>query len=241
MANVSTDSKFVTSSNLRTTVERISDKINNHGTHVTYGTITPKANGSATPGTSSKVSREDHVHPLQTSVSGNAGSANKVNNSIKIQLNGGTTEGTNQFTFDGSAAKSINITPSAIGAAKESHGNHVTYSTDAPKADGTASAGSSAAVARADHVHPIQTAVSGNAGSATKLQTARKINGTSFDGSGDITTANWGTTRSITIGNTSKNVNGSTNYSWTKQEIGFIQDSEINSALTDVFGSSYMS
>lgn len=36
---------------------------------------------------------------------------------IKIQLNGGTTEGTNQFTYDGSAAKNINITPAGIGAA----------------------------------------------------------------------------------------------------------------------------
>lgn len=42
-------------------------------------------------------------------------------NSLKIQLNGGTTEGTNQFTYDGSAAKSFNITPSNIGAAAVSH------------------------------------------------------------------------------------------------------------------------
>ena len=39
-----------------------------------------------------------------------------VSNNLKIQLNGGTTEGTNQFTFNGSAAKTINITPSGIGA-----------------------------------------------------------------------------------------------------------------------------
>ena len=32
--------------------------------------------------------------------------------------------------------------------------------------------------------------ISGNAASATKLQTARTINGTSFDGTGNITTAN---------------------------------------------------
>lgn len=48
-------------------------------------------------------------------LTGNATSANKVNKSLKIQLNGGTTEGTNQFTFDGSAAKSLNITKSSIG------------------------------------------------------------------------------------------------------------------------------
>ena len=39
----------------------------------------------------------------------------------------------------------------------------------------------------------------GNAATATKLQTARTINGTNFDGSGNITTANWGTARNISI------------------------------------------
>lgn len=40
-----------------------------------------------------------------------------------------------------------------------------------------------------------------NVYSATKLQTARTINGTSFDGSANITTANWGTARSVGIVN----------------------------------------
>lgn len=39
----------------------------------------------------------------------------------------------------------------------------------------------------------------GNANTATKLQTARTINGTSFDGTANITTANWGTARTIYI------------------------------------------
>ena len=39
----------------------------------------------------------------------------------------------------------------------------------------------------------------GNASSATKLMTARTINGTSFDGTASITTANWGTARTIYI------------------------------------------
>lgn len=58
------------------------------------------------------------------------------------------------------------------------------------------------------------------ASTATKLATARTINGTSFDGSSNITTANWGTARTLTIGSTGKSVNGSTNYSWTHAEIG---------------------
>lgn len=40
---------------------------------------------------------------------------------LVIKLNGGTTEGTNQFTYNATAAKSINITPSSIGAAASSH------------------------------------------------------------------------------------------------------------------------
>lgn len=46
-------------------------------------------------------------------------------------------------------------------------------------------------------------ALVGNADTATKLKTARSINGTSFDGSGDITTANWGTARNIYIADSS--------------------------------------
>lgn len=42
-------------------------------------------------------------------------------------------------------------------------------------------------------------AVLGNAATATKLQTARSINGTNFDGTGNITTTKWGTTRNIAL------------------------------------------
>ena len=105
----------------------------NYG-HAMASSTTPKANGTAAVGSeTSSFARGDHVHPLQTSVSGSSGSctgnaatASKVNNSLKFQLNGGTTEGTNQFTFDGSAAKTINITPSNIGASASEH-THSSY------------------------------------------------------------------------------------------------------------------
>lgn len=57
-------------------------------------------------------------------------------------------------------------------------------------------------------------------GSAATLTTARTINGTSFNGSANITTASWGTSRTITIGNTGKAVDGSANATWTLTEIG---------------------
>lgn len=59
-----------------------------------------------------------------------------------------------------------------------------------------------------------------NAVSASKLATARTINGTNFDGTANITTANWGTARTLTIGNTGKSVNGDGNVSWSLAEIG---------------------
>ncbi|BCR31327.1 tail fiber domain-containing protein [Aeromonas caviae] len=62
--------------------------------------------------------------------------------------------------------------------------------------------------------------VNANAVSATKLLTARTINGTNFDGTGNITTANWGTARTLTIGNSGKSVNGGADVSWSLAEIG---------------------
>lgn len=49
-------------------------------------------------------------------LTGNSDTATRVANNIAIKLNGGTKEGTNLFTFNGSAAKTVNITPASIGA-----------------------------------------------------------------------------------------------------------------------------
>lgn len=56
--------------------------------------------------------------------------------------------------------------------------------------------------------------------SAATLTTTRTINGTQFDGSANIVTATWGTARNITIGNTTRSINGSDNVSWTLSDIG---------------------
>lgn len=60
----------------------------------------------------------------------------------------------------------------------------------------------------------------GPATSTVKLQTARTVNGTSFDGTSNITTANWGAARILKVGNTAKSVNGSANITWNLDEIG---------------------
>lgn len=60
----------------------------------------------------------------------------------------------------------------------------------------------------------------GNASTATKLQTARSINGTSFNGTANITTNIWGATRTLTIGRKANSVNGSSNVTWNLYDIG---------------------
>lgn len=74
-------------------------------------------------------------------------------------------------------------------------------STTTPKVAGTAAVGTEQKFARGDHVHPAQTSVTGNAGTATKLATGRTIgvnlagntSSPSFDGSGNITIIPTGT------------------------------------------------
>jgi hypothetical protein len=90
------------------------------------------------------------------------------------------------------------LTRADLGAAAESHGTHVTYGTTNPLVAGTASPGSAATVSRSDHIHPAQTSVSGNAGTATTLKTARNI----------------------VIGNKTNSFNGSANITYTLSDIG---------------------
>ena len=190
---------------------------------VIYGSSTPKAAGTAAVGTASSVSRSDHVHPLQTTITGNAGSATKLSSSVKIGLSGVTAAAQD---FDGSEGITIPITavpaniidglhavatsgsyndlddtPSLASVATTGAYGDLSGTPDIPeasdataKAAGSASAGTSSDYSRADHVHPIQTTISGNAGSASKLaaKVSIGISGVTataqqFDGSTGIT------------------------------------------------------
>lgn len=66
---------------------------------------------------------------------------------------------------------------------------------------------------------------------AVKLATARTINGTLFDGSGNITTDKWGAARDFTIGNSKKSVNGSAGVSWSLSEIGAVQQVSYSNSI----------
>lgn len=103
-------------------------------------------------------SNTSHTHNYagSSSAGGAATSANKVNKTLTVQLNSGTTEGTNKFTFDGSAVKSFNITPSSIGAAASSHTHDDRYYTET-EIDGKVSTLNTAINGKAasSHTHTI--------------------------------------------------------------------------------------
>lgn len=104
-----------------------------------------------------------------------------------VKLNGGTTEGTNQFTYNATGAKTINITPAGIGAAASSHnhswsnitsGKPTTLAgygiTDAPTKTGSGASGT------------WGIGITGNAGSASKLQAEVTLWGQFFNGTKPI-------------------------------------------------------
>jgi len=118
-----------------------------------FATATPLIAGTAAVGSSSKVAKEDHVHPTDTS---------------------------RAPTSHASSATTYGV-PSATNY------GHAMASSTPPIVAGIAAVGSEdSKFARGNHVHPAQTAITGNAGTATKLATARAIDGVSFDGSAAI-------------------------------------------------------
>ena len=93
------------------------------GTDITIGAPNVYTKAEVNAELAKKSDTHDHPYLSNTtkyaassSVGGAATSANKVNSNLSIQLNSGTTEGTNLFPFNGSAAKTVNITASAVGA-----------------------------------------------------------------------------------------------------------------------------
>lgn len=81
----------------------------------TAATVAPKAPGTATVGTSTKYAKEDHVHPLQTTVS----TATKLANPRVIAIAGAVS---GSATFDGSSNVSINSTLNNFDASKITSG-----------------------------------------------------------------------------------------------------------------------
>lgn len=70
-----------------------------------------------------------------------AGNDDKVQNTLTLRLNGGRTEGSNMWTFDGSTGRTINVTPAKVGAV--------------PVSQGTANAGKLLYINAAGEVEPL--------------------------------------------------------------------------------------
>ena len=215
-----TSRNFDGNANVTWTLADIGAAPSSHGTHVTWSTTTPKANGTAAVGTETKVARGDHVHPLQTNVSGSSGSctgnaatATKLKTARNIALTGTITGNAN---FDGSGnisiATSVNNVPASgnwfkgiptvTSAGVMEVGKYIDFHN---AADGTTDYdvrlqcnGTSANTVNMPTNSGTLALLSDNVTSATRLQTARKL----------------------TIGNTGKTFDGSSNVSWSLNEIG---------------------
>jgi microcystin-dependent protein len=106
----------------------------------------------------------------------------------------GTTGQGPKIAFSNIEGAPSSMTPTAHASTATTYGvstaanyGHAMASSAVPLVAGSGAAGvDNGKFAREGHVHPEQTAVSGNAGTATKLATARKINGVNFDGTADI-------------------------------------------------------
>lgn len=96
---------------------------------------------TSSTGSSQTVTVNNVAHAINADSATNAttaATADKVANSLTIKLNNGTTEGSNKFVYDGSAAKSVNITASGIGAAASSHAHGNITNAGALQADDVA-------------------------------------------------------------------------------------------------------
>ena len=162
-------------------------------------TDTPKAPGTATVGTSEKFAREDHVHAIQTSVSGNAGTATRLAAARTISLTGDVT---GSKTFDGSANAAITATLANSGVTAGAYGPDAnatpafstTFKVPYFKVDAKGRVTQAATHTVKVPATPVN--ITGNAATATKLAAPRTISLTGdvtgsrdFDGSANASIA----------------------------------------------------
>lgn len=95
------------------------------------------------------------LNPINGSITGQAGS---VANSLVIQLNSGTTEGTNKFTYNGSASKTVNITKSSIGLGNVENKSSATIRSEITSSNVTTALGYTPATST--HTHDTSIAAS---------------------------------------------------------------------------------
>ena len=107
-----------------------------HGTHVSYSTDNPLANGTASVGTATTVSRSDHVHPLQTSVTKATQDANG-NIITSSYVSSASINGTNLLLKSKSGTTLSTVDLSNISSGSSTNQNNIYYQTDEPSVDDT--------------------------------------------------------------------------------------------------------
>ena len=134
-----------------------------------------------------------------------ADSASKLTTARTISLSGDAVGST---SFDGSANKSIAVTLAESGVSEGSYGPSVAAtlafggSVNVPQVTVDAKGRVTSAVNRAIKLPAAPTSVSGNAGTATKLATARTIDGVSFNGSAAVSHYGTCSTAAVTAAKT---------------------------------------
>ena len=190
------------------------------------------ASGSGSVGTGTTFARADHVHPVQTSVTGNAGTATRLATSRTLTI------GDTGKSFNGSA--DVSWTLSEIGAAAEDH-NH---DSDYLGIDDTAAAATKLATARTFTIGSAS--AKSFDGTANLRWTLSEIGAAAvghnhdsdYLGIDDTAAAatKLATARTLTIGNTGKSFNGTANLRWTLSEIGAAAASHTHSNYLSTSG-----
>lgn len=129
---------------------------------------------------------------IQSDLTGNAATATTaetLSETLPVNKGGtGATSSANARTNLGVPPTSHASTVTTYGVASATNYGHAKASSTTPKAAGTADVGDeTTSFARGDHAHPLQTTISGNAGTATKWRTTRYVDGLGMDGSADRT------------------------------------------------------
>lgn len=134
--------------------------IANNATANTASTSTPKMDGTASYGSATAYARGDHVHPTDTSRAA-ATDLSSHTGDTDIHITAAERAAWNAKASTDTATQSTNGLMSSTDKTKldnvASGATANTASTATPLVDGTASAGSSDAYARGDHVHPTDT------------------------------------------------------------------------------------
>ena len=138
--------------------------------------------GTSGPGTATTFARSDHVHAMPTAAdvgaaasththnyAGSAsagGAANSVANSLVLKFGSGTTEGTDQYTFNGTAGKTVDIKAGSNVTLTETSGTVTIAATNT-----TYSAATSTALGLIELASDTQQTVAANAVSTTTNRT----------------------------------------------------------------------